>query len=70
MSNFEDLPLCGPRPIDDVKKILHSIKFDISLIKSDLDIIKTTLKEKEQRENKILQEQVKKQDEGWFNSIV
>ncbi len=51
MSNFGDMPKC--RPIDKIddkveqlKSIMNTIKFDVSVIKSDLDIIKKLLKER------------------------
>ena len=78
MSNFHDSPSVGQsnRPIhkivdivSDIHKKLDSMKVDVGVIKSDLDIIKRRIKEKEEQESQILRNQVKKQEDlakGWF----
>ena len=50
MSNFEDLPSVKPimrveGDIQSLRKTLNKIKLDISDIKSELDLIKTLIKE-------------------------
>tara|TARA_R100001594_G_scaffold3518_9_gene13142 strand:+ start:1625 stop:1816 length:192 start_codon:yes stop_codon:yes gene_type:complete len=50
MSNFEDLPKIRPiirveDNLHSLRKILNQIKLDISDIKSELDLIKTLIKE-------------------------
>ena len=72
MSNFHDSPSVGQsnRPIhkivdivSDIHKKLDSMKVDVGVIKSDLDIIKRRIKEKEEQESQILRNQVKKQED-------
>jgi hypothetical protein len=70
MSNFNDLVKCKPitRVEDTLREItikLDCMKVDIGEIKSDLDIIKSKIKQEET----ILNHQVKRQEElsrGWF----
>ena len=50
MSNFEDLPKVRPivrveDNLHSLRNILNQIKIDISIIKSDLDLIKTLIRE-------------------------
>jgi len=78
MSNFHDSPSVGQsnRPIHKIVDVLSelntkldNIKVDIGVIKSDLDLIKRRVKEKEEQEAAILKNQVKKQEDlakGWF----
>ncbi len=78
MSNFQDNPSIGQsnRPIhkivdvlSELNKKLDCMKVDVGVIKSDLDIIKRRIKEKEEQEAAILKNQVKKQEDlarGWF----
>tara|TARA_R110002020_G_scaffold322224_1_gene538015 strand:+ start:229 stop:471 length:243 start_codon:yes stop_codon:yes gene_type:complete len=77
MSNFQDNPSIGQsKPIhkivdvlSELNKKLDCMKVDLGGIKSDLDIIKRRIKEKEEQEAAILNNQVKKQEDlarGWF----
>ena len=50
MSNFQDLPEVKPiirveDNLHSLRNILNQIKIDISIIKSDLDLIKTLIRE-------------------------
>ena len=65
MSNLCDLPSVRPiekvgGKVEDIERIMNTIKFDIGVIKSDLDVIKTIIKTKEEAEKK------KEISRGWL----
>ena len=54
--------------IESIKTAINTIKIDVSVIKSDLEVIKKLIREREVREKRILQGQIKEQEKGWFFS--
>lgn len=73
---LKEAPVLEKRTVDrvqdiceDIKRTLNSIKCDVGCIKSDLSMIKQAIKDKQQQEDAILKNQVKKQEalsKGWF----